>query len=43
MKNIEKKLTSFVRGTGSMVSYDTLCSYADKNPNEVVYILFKVI
>lgn len=43
MKNIEKQLVNFVRGTGSMVTYEALCDNADRNPNEVIHILFKVI
>lgn len=43
MRNIERQLVSFVKGTGSRVTYEVLCGYADKNPNEVIHILFKVI
>ncbi len=43
MKAIERQLASFVKGNGPRVSYDTLCIYADRNSNEVVHILFKVI
>lgn len=43
MRNIERQLKSFVNGTGPKITYDTLCAYADRNPNEVIHILFKVI
>ncbi len=43
MKNLEKQLSNFVKGNGPRVNYDTLCAYANRNPNEVIHILFKVI
>ena len=43
MRNIERQLKSFVNGTGPKITYDTLCAYADRSPNEVIHILFKVI
>ena len=43
MKNIEKSLTNFVKGNGPRVSNDTLCTYASKDANEMINILFSII
>lgn len=43
MKNIERQLSNYVKGIGPRISYEVLCSHADRNPNEIIHILFNVI
>jgi hypothetical protein len=43
MKNIEKSLTNYVQGTGPYVSRDTLCSYAEKDADDIINILFNLV
>jgi hypothetical protein len=43
MKNIEKSLTNYVAGCGPQVNSDLLCMYAEKDANDVINILFKLI
>lgn len=43
MKALEKQLSNYIKGIGPKVSYETLCAYADRSPNEVIHILFKII
>lgn len=43
MKSIEKQLSSYVEGNGPRVSYEVLSLHADRNANELIHIIFKVI
>ena len=43
MRNIEKALTSFVKGNGPRISNYTLTAYAEKDANSLINILFNVI
>ena len=43
MKNIEKSLTNFVKGKKPTISEESICAFANKNANEIINILFKVI
>ena len=43
MRNIEKSLASYVKGTGPKLTDDDLCNYLDKDANEIINIIFKII
>ena len=43
MSNIEKTLVNFVKGKGPMISEEMLCTYASKNADETIDIIFRVI
>ena len=43
MRNIEKSLTSYVKGNGPKVNKEVLLSFAHKNSNDLINILFNVI
>ena len=43
MSNIEKILVNFVKGKGPMISEEMLCTYASKNADETIDIIFRVI
>ena len=43
MNNIEKTLVNFVKGKGPIISDEVLCTYASKNANETIDIIFNVI
>ncbi len=43
MRNIEKSLTSYVKGTGAIIKDEALYAYAKKDVNEMINILFKII
>mgnify|MGYP002853161556 CR=1 FL=1 len=43
MRSIEKALLNYVQGKGAKVSNETLCFYAEKDPNAVINLLFKII
>ena len=43
MRNIEKSLTSYVKGNGPRISREALLSVAHKDANDIINILFNVI
>ncbi len=43
MRNIERALTSFVKGNGPRISNRILTAYAEKDANSLINILFNVI
>ena len=43
MRNIEKSLTSYVKGNGPRISREVLLSVAHKDANDIINILFNVI
>ena len=43
MRNIEKSLTSYVKGNGTRINKEVLLSVAHKDANDIINILFNVI